>query len=131
MTADVIIQLYLSLDQVDKAINILMSINWDTYGAMSLLSLHKIATHIFKLSATLDRTNQLQRALGSFHTPAKKLCFETENEFGDNVDDITRRFFHYLIRYEMEIYFSGNFFKNNEYFVDINYLRKHFVWQST
>lgn len=67
---------------------------------MSLLSLHKIATYIFKLPATPERINQLQRALASFHVPVKKLCFETENEFGDNVDDITRKFFHYLIRYK-------------------------------
>jgi tetratricopeptide (TPR) repeat protein len=100
LTADVIVQLYISLDQLEKAINILQCLNWDTYGAMSLLSLHKIASYIFKLPATSERIAHLQRALGSFHVPAKKLCFETENEFGDNVDDITRKFFHYLIRYK-------------------------------
>lgn len=30
----------------------------------------------------------------------KPLCNETTKEFGDQVDDITRRFFHYMIRYE-------------------------------
>lgn len=98
LTGDVIIQMYITLNQVEKAINVLLSMNWDTYGAMCLLSLHKIANHIFKQPATHERENQLQKALGSFHVPTKPLCFETETEFGDNVDDITRRFFHYLIR---------------------------------
>lgn len=98
LTGDVIIQMYISLNQLEKAINVLISLNWDTYGAMCLLSLHKIANHIFKMPATDDREALLQKALGSFHVPTKPLCIETETEFGDNVDDITRRFFHYLIR---------------------------------
>lgn len=98
LTGDVLISMYISLNQFEKAINVLLSLNWDTYGAMCLLSLHKIANHIFKLPATTERENQLQKALGSFHVPSKPLCVETEEEFGDNVDDITRRFFHHLIR---------------------------------
>jgi WD repeat-containing and planar cell polarity effector protein len=72
--------------------------NWDSYGAMCLLSLHKIANYLFKLPATAEREELLEKALGSFHVPPKALCSETENEFGDNVADITLRFFHYLIR---------------------------------
>lgn len=98
LSMDVLIHMYLSLNQVEKAINVLLSLNWDTYGAMCLLSLHKIANHIFKLPATPEREELLEKALGTFHVPLKPLCSETENEFGDNVDDITRRFFHYLIR---------------------------------
>lgn len=98
LTADVIIQMYISLEQIEKAINVLLSLNWDSYGALCLLSLHKIANYIFKQPSTPEREEQLQKALSSFHVPPKPLCFETENEFGDNVDDITRRFFHYLIR---------------------------------
>lgn len=98
LTGDVIVQSYIAMSQLDKAINVLLCLNWDTYGAMCLLSLHKIANQIFKQPATPEREAQLQKALGSFHSPSKALCVETENEFGDNVDDITRRFFHYLIR---------------------------------
>jgi hypothetical protein len=100
LTADVVVHMYISLHQIEKAINVLLSLNWDTYGAMCLLSLHKIANYIFKLPASPETESLLQKALGSFHVPTKPLCFETENEFGDNVDDITRRFFHYLIRYK-------------------------------
>lgn len=98
LSMDVIIHMYLSLNQVEKAINVLLSLNWDTYGAMCLLSLHKIANYIFKLPATPEREELLEKALASFHIPIKPLCNETEVEFGDNADDLTRRFFHYLIR---------------------------------
>lgn len=98
LTADVLIYKYIYLNQVEKAINVLLSLNWDTYGAMCLLSLHKIANYIFKQPLTVERENQLQKAIGSFHVPVKPLCEETEVEFGDQVDDITRRFFHYLLK---------------------------------
>ncbi|XP_058822188.1 WD repeat-containing and planar cell polarity effector protein fritz [Topomyia yanbarensis] len=98
LTADVLIHKYISLNQVEKAINILLSLNWDTYGAMCLLSLHRIANYIFKQPLGMERELQLQKALGSFLVPVKPLCYETEVEFGDQVNDITLRFFHYLLR---------------------------------
>ncbi|XP_059613987.1 WD repeat-containing and planar cell polarity effector protein fritz [Phlebotomus argentipes] len=98
-TPDVFVHSYLSVNQVEKAINILLCLNWDTYGAMCLCSLHKIANFIFRHPLTADRELQLQKALGSFHVPVKPLCEETELEFGDQVKDITRKFFQYLLRY--------------------------------
>lgn len=97
-TADVLVQKYLNLNQIEKAINILLCLNWDTYGAMCLIALHKIANYCFKQGLSLERENQLEKALGSFHIPVKPLCYETETEFGDQVRDITRKFFHYLVR---------------------------------
>ncbi|XP_040157925.1 WD repeat-containing and planar cell polarity effector protein fritz isoform X2 [Anopheles arabiensis] len=98
LTADVLVHKYISLNQVEKAINILLSLNWDTYGAMCLLSLHRIANYIFKQPLGTERELQLQKALGSFLVPVKSLCYETELEFGDQVNDITLKFFHYLLR---------------------------------
>uniref|UniRef100_A0A182QNS5 WD repeat-containing and planar cell polarity effector protein fritz n=1 Tax=Anopheles farauti TaxID=69004 RepID=A0A182QNS5_9DIPT len=98
LTADVLVHKYISLNQVEKAINILLSLNWDTYGAMCLLSLHRIANYIFKQPLGTERELQLQKALGSFLVPVKSLCYETEHEFGDQVNDITLKFFHYLLR---------------------------------
>jgi WD repeat-containing and planar cell polarity effector protein len=97
-TADVLVHKYLSVNQIEKAINILMCLNWDTYGAMCLLSLHRIANFIFKVPHTMEIEMLLQKALGSFHTPIKSLCPETEAEFLDQVNDLTRRFFFYLLR---------------------------------
>ncbi|XP_058060180.1 WD repeat-containing and planar cell polarity effector protein fritz [Anopheles bellator] len=98
LTADVLVHKYISLNQVEKAINILLSLNWDTYGAMCLLSLHRIANYIFKQPLGTERELQLQKALGSFLVPVKALCYETEQEFGDQVNDLTLKFFHHLLR---------------------------------
>lgn len=99
-TADVLIHQYLNLHNVEKAINVLLCLNWDTYGSMLALSLHKIANYIFKQPFQPERELQLQKALGSFHIPVKPLCGETVVEFGDQVRDITRKFFQYLLRYK-------------------------------
>lgn len=100
LTADVLVHKYLTLNSVEKAINVLLCLNWDTYGAMCLIALHRIANWIFRLPLTPEREVQLQKALGSFHVPVKRLCDETETEFGDQVRDITRKFFQYLLRYK-------------------------------
>lgn len=99
-TADVLIQQYLKLNSVEKAINILLCLNWDVYGAMLMISLHKVASYIFKQPFQSEREIQLQKALGSFLVPVKPLCEETQSEFGDQVRDLTRKFFQYLLRYK-------------------------------
>lgn len=99
-TADVLIHQYLKLNNVEKAINVLLCLNWDSYGAMCLISLNKISNFIFKQPLMPEREIQLQKALGSFHVPVKPLCEETEQEFGDQIRDITRKFFQYLLRYK-------------------------------
>lgn len=100
LTADVLIQQYLHLNHIEKAINLLLCLNWDTYGAMCLISMHKIANYIFQRPLTPEREVQLQKTLGSFHVPVKPLCEETEAQFGDQVRDITRKFFQYLLRFK-------------------------------
>lgn len=99
-TADVLIHKYLNLNNVEKAINVLLCLNWDSYGAMCLMSLNKISNYIFKQPLMPERELQLEKALGSFHVPVKPLCEETELEFGEQVRDITRKFFQYLLRYK-------------------------------
>lgn len=99
LTADVLIHQYLQLDNVQKAINILLCLNWDVYGAMLMISLHKIANFIFKKPFQPEREAQLQKALGSFFVPVKPLCVETKSEFEDQVKDIARKFFQYLLRH--------------------------------
>lgn len=98
-TADVLIHQYLKLSNVERAINVLLCLNWDSYGAMCLMSLNKISSFIFRQPLMPEREIQLQKALASFHVPVRPLCEETEVEFGDQVRDITRKFFQYLLRY--------------------------------
>lgn len=98
-TADVLIQKYLNLNNPERAINILLCLNWDTYGAMCLIALHKIANYIFQRTLTAANEQQIEKALGSFHIPVKPLHEETIVEFGDQVRDITRKFFQFLLRF--------------------------------
>lgn len=65
-TADILIHQYLKLNIVEKAINILLTLNWDVYGAKLMISLHKIANFILKQPFLPEREIQLQKALGSF-----------------------------------------------------------------
>lgn len=65
-TADILIHQYLKLNTVEKAINILLCLNWNVYGATMMISLHKIANFIFKQPFQPEREIQLQKALGSF-----------------------------------------------------------------
>lgn len=98
-TPDTLIHQYLKLGSVERAINLLLCMNWNTNGAMCLSSLHGIANFIFKQPLKYEREVQMQKALGSFHVPVKSLTEETEIEFGDQVRDITRKLFQYLLRY--------------------------------
>lgn len=95
-----LIHQYLKLGNVEKAINVLLCLNWEVYGPMLMISLHKIANYIFKQPFQQEREIQLQKALGSFFVPVKPLCPETKSEFEDQVKDIARKFFQYLLRHQ-------------------------------
>lgn len=97
-TVDVLIEQYLKLNSVEKAINMLLCLNWDAYGSMLMISLHRIANYILRQPFQPERELQLQKALGSFLVPIKPLRQETQIEFGDQIRDITRIFFQYLLR---------------------------------
>ncbi|XP_036329856.1 WD repeat-containing and planar cell polarity effector protein fritz [Rhagoletis pomonella] len=99
LTADVLIDKYLSLNQLEKAVNLLMALNWETYGAMCLISLHKIANHVlYRGEAKRTRVELLGKALKTF---TDALSEETKDEFSDQVFDLKRRFFFYLLRKQM------------------------------
>lgn len=99
LTADVFVHQYLSSCFVDKAINILLCLNWDSYGSVCLNSLHKIVNYLLQQPLNDETELQLQTALASFHAPLRPISYETELEYGEQVSDMTRRFFHHLLRY--------------------------------
>ncbi|XP_046664309.1 WD repeat-containing and planar cell polarity effector protein fritz isoform X2 [Homalodisca vitripennis] len=101
LTPDTLVSQYLSVGQVERAVNLLLSLNWDTQGLQCLTCLHLIANHVLRLPLTPDKEVQLETALGSFHVPSHPLSHATEVEFGDPVRDLTRRFFHQLLRYRL------------------------------
>lgn len=96
LTADVIIDKYLALNQLDKAVSLMMAINWETYGAMCLISLHKIANHVFyRIDGRSNRIELMSKALKTF---TEDLSDNTKDEFSNQVFDLKRRFFFYLLR---------------------------------
>lgn len=46
-------------------------------------------------------TAQIQRALGSYYAPLQPISEAVHAEFGEQVKDLTRKFFHLLVRYRM------------------------------
>ncbi|KAH8352761.1 hypothetical protein KR084_006214 [Drosophila pseudotakahashii] len=96
LTADVIADKYLRLQQPDRAVNVLAALNWETYGAMCLITLHKIANYVFfGGDQRRPRIELMARALKTF---AHTLSEETKDEFSDQVYDLKRRFCFFLLR---------------------------------
>ncbi|XP_034474588.1 WD repeat-containing and planar cell polarity effector protein fritz [Drosophila innubila] len=96
LTADVIADKYLRLQQPERAVNVLASLNWETYGAMCLITLHKIANYVFFAGdQRRARFDLMARALRTF---AHTLSEDTKDEFSDQVYDLKRRFCFFLLR---------------------------------
>ncbi|KRF81389.1 uncharacterized protein Dvir_GJ17221, isoform B [Drosophila virilis] len=96
LTADVIADKYLRLQQPERAVNVLAALNWETYGAMCLITLHKIANYIFFApDQRRARCDLMARALKTF---AHTLSEDTKDEFSDQVYDLKRRFCFFLLR---------------------------------
>lgn len=96
LTTDVLLDRYLSLNQLEKAVNLLYAINWETYGAMCLLSLHKIANHVF--CCCDNRSGQIELMAKALKSFSNSLSEETKDEFSDRIFDLKRRFFFFLMR---------------------------------
>ncbi|XP_015586643.1 WD repeat-containing and planar cell polarity effector protein fritz isoform X2 [Cephus cinctus] len=101
LSGDVLVQRHLSLGQVERATSLLLSMNWDMDARACMHSLNQILNYLFKLPLTLEHENLIQNALGSFHIPVRPISQAVEEEYGDEVRDLTRRFFHHLLRYRL------------------------------
>ncbi|KYN42596.1 WD repeat-containing protein C2orf86 like protein [Trachymyrmex septentrionalis] len=101
LSGDELIRRYLSESRAEQATSLLLSMNWDTHPRVCMHSLNQILNYLFKLPLTTEREGLIQNALGSFHIPIKPISQTVEEEYGDEVRDLTRRFFHHLLRYKM------------------------------
>ncbi|XP_011869415.1 PREDICTED: uncharacterized protein LOC105562881 [Vollenhovia emeryi] len=101
LSGDELVRRYLSESRAEQATSLLLSMNWDTYPRVCMHSLNQILNYLFKLPLTTEREGLIQNALGSFHIPIKPISQAVEEEYGDEVRDLTRRFFHHLLRYKM------------------------------
>ncbi|KAK7073683.1 hypothetical protein SK128_025322 [Halocaridina rubra] len=98
LTATALVSQYIKHRQLDEAVNLLVSLNWDQEGPMAMRCLTAIANHLLRLPVTTQRETQLEGALGSFHVPFQPLSQVVEEEFGPAVRALTRRFFFRVLR---------------------------------
>ncbi|EFN89810.1 WD repeat-containing protein LOC51057-like protein [Harpegnathos saltator] len=101
LTGDELVRRYLSGCQIKQATYLLLSMNWDTHPRACMHSLNQILNYLFKLPLTTNHDGLIQNALGSFHVPARPISQAVEEEYGNEVRDLTRRYFHRLLRYRM------------------------------
>ncbi|GAB1868382.1 WD repeat-containing protein LOC51057-like protein [Camponotus japonicus] len=101
LSGDELVRRYLSESRIEQATALLLSMNWDTHSHICMHSLNQILNYLFKLPLTTEREGLIQNALGSFHVPIKPISQAVEEEYGDEVRDLTRRFFYHLLRYRM------------------------------
>lgn len=73
LTPDALVLLYLNLNQVDKAINLLLSLNWDSYGFVCLACLNRIVNYLFRLPLTPEREGKICSIL-SFNKCPHSYC---------------------------------------------------------
>lgn len=98
---DSLIENYIKLGLPDKATSLLLSMNWDIHPKSCMHSLNQIVNYLFKFPLTSEREQLIQNALGSFHVPVKPISQIVDEEYGDGVRDLTRRFFHHLLRFRL------------------------------
>ena len=98
LTAIALVSQYVKHRQLDEAVNLLVSLNWDQEGPMAMRCLTAIANHLLRLPATAQREAQMEGALGSFHIPVQPLSQAVEEEFGPAIRALTRRFFFRVLR---------------------------------
>ncbi|KAJ8673486.1 hypothetical protein QAD02_004748 [Eretmocerus hayati] len=100
-SVDILVQKYLASSQVQQATALLLAASWDSDPHICMNSLNQIVNYLFKQPLTPERENFIQSALGSFHVPVKPMNQAVIDEYGDEVRDLTRRFFHHLLRYKL------------------------------
>ncbi|XP_044021196.1 WD repeat-containing and planar cell polarity effector protein fritz isoform X2 [Aphidius gifuensis] len=123
LSGDTLIYKYLNIHQPERATNILLSMNWDLNSRSCMYSLNQILNYLFKYPLNTEREILIQNALGSFHVPITPISQIIEDEYADEIRDLTRKFFHHLMRYKL---FDKAFrlaidLNDHDLFMDINF----------
>ncbi|XP_070182027.1 WD repeat-containing and planar cell polarity effector protein fritz homolog isoform X2 [Littorina saxatilis] len=90
---------YIKTKQVDEAVCLLSSQNWDSDGATCYSCLSAIVNHLLRQPLNADREAQLEAALATFYAPKPPMSEVTIVEYRDPISRLARRFFHHLLRY--------------------------------
>ncbi|NXH13760.1 FRITZ protein, partial [Bucco capensis] len=121
-----IIQQHIGCDEIQEAINVLSTMNWNTMGQQCYICLSAIVNHLLKQKLTPDREAQLEASLGTFYAPTRPLLDTTVLEYRDPISRYARRFFHHLLRYERfeKAFLLAVDIGARDLFMDIHYLAR-------
>ncbi|PKK20586.1 WD repeat containing planar cell polarity effector [Columba livia] len=119
-----IIHQYIRYDEIQEAINVLNTMNWNTMGRQCYVCLSAIVNHLLKQKLTPDREAQLEASLGTFYAPTRPLLDATVLEYRDQISRYARRFFHHLLRYQRfeKAFLLAVDIGARDLFMDIHYL---------
>ncbi|XP_053316219.1 WD repeat-containing and planar cell polarity effector protein fritz homolog [Spea bombifrons] len=119
-----IISQYLRFDEIDEAIGILGSMNWDTRAPQCYACMNAIVNHLLRQKLTPAREAQLEATLGTFYSPTRPLLDTTILEYRDPISRYARRFFHHLLRYQRfeKAFLLAVDIGARDLFMDIHYL---------
>uniref|UniRef100_A0A8C5T633 WD repeat containing planar cell polarity effector n=1 Tax=Malurus cyaneus samueli TaxID=2593467 RepID=A0A8C5T633_9PASS len=119
-----LIQQYIRYDEIQEAINVLSTMNWNTMGERCYICLSAICNHLLKQKLTPDREAQLEASLGTFYAPKRPLLDRTVLEYRDPISRYARRFFHHLLRYQRfeKAFLLAVDIGARDLFMDIHYL---------
>uniref|UniRef100_A0A8C0UWU8 WD repeat containing planar cell polarity effector n=1 Tax=Cyanistes caeruleus TaxID=156563 RepID=A0A8C0UWU8_CYACU len=119
-----IIHQYIRYDEIQEAVNVLSTMNWNTMGQQCFICLSAICNHLLKQKLTPAREAQLEASLGTFYAPTRPLLDRTVLEYRDAISRYARRFFHHLLRYQRfeKAFLLAVDIGARDLFMDIHYL---------
>ncbi|XP_014286918.1 WD repeat-containing and planar cell polarity effector protein fritz homolog [Halyomorpha halys] len=101
LTPEVVVSRYLSINSIEQAVNFLLTLDWGEESDSALSCMQAIVTHLLRLPLNPEREVLLEKALGSYHRPNQPIPESVIAEVDDSVHDLSRRFFHHLLRYQI------------------------------
>jgi len=104
---------YLKYNLYHQVLLFLSQLSWAYSGQVVLMCLTTAFNAFLKLPFTREKECLLEMCLGLFHAPAKPIADQVRDDFSEAVRDLTRRFFHHLVRHNQLI-------KGFQLAVDIN-----------
>merc|ERR1719336_3087802 len=104
---------YLKYNLYHQVLLFLSQLSWAYSGQTVLMCLTTAFNAFLKLPFTREKECLLEMCLGLFHAPAKPISDEVKDDHGEAVRDLTRRFFHHLVRHNQLV-------KGFQLAVDIN-----------
>ncbi|XP_068088454.1 WD repeat-containing and planar cell polarity effector protein fritz homolog isoform X2 [Hyperolius riggenbachi] len=115
---------YLRYDEVDDAIGMLSSMNWNTAAQQCYICMSAIMNHLLKQKLTPEKEAQLEACLGTFYSLGRPLMDAIILEYRDPISRYARRFFHHLLRHQRfeKAFLLAVDIGARDLFMDIHYL---------